>query len=147
MIFYINDNINNEKYIVNKICNLINTHIILINTKSKINNILEMLPYEFDNYADITNNNNLLILYNTSHIKVIFRFITNEFILFIIKNKLIIFINEINLKLIKIIKKIIKLINNNNILITNIILNINNNTINYYLSKITNNINIINNHI
>jgi hypothetical protein len=145
MIFYINDiSINNEISIVNKICSYNNINIILINTKSDVSKILNILPSNFDTFADITNNNNLLILYDTKNIKVIYRLIKDEYILFIIKKKLFILINQFNIKLINIINKIIKLVNNNSLIIENIILNINNNNLNQYLSKITKNIDIIN---
>jgi hypothetical protein len=139
---YENDN---EKQIVNIINDsaINDKFIFFINTNSKIEKIVNILPPKFDDYADISNNNNLLILYNTHLHKVIYRNITNDYILIIIDHKLFIFINNINKKLINLIKKFIKLVNNNSINISEIFLNFCNNELQNYLLMLTNNINII----
>ena len=132
-------NNNNEKYIVDLINNS-NKDIIFINTKGEINKIVNMLPPNFDNYGDITNNNNLLILYNTTTYKVIYRNITYAYILIIIKYKLLIFINEINNDLINCLKKIIKLKNNKYINISEIFINLIDIRLTKYINLITTNI-------
>ena len=139
--FLINDTKYVDKEIVEIIDNLNNINFFFIKTDCNINNILNKLPPKFDNYADI-HNNNLLILYNTQNNKVQYRLIKNEFILIISLKKLIIFINNIiTNELINIIKKLIKLKNMRNIYIDEIYININN--INNYLSNISNKIIII----
>jgi archaellum biogenesis ATPase FlaH len=137
-LYYIENN--NEKNIVDIIINNTTSDIFLVNTNCIINNILNMLPHNFDNFADITNNENLLILYNTKIIKVLYRSITLDHILIIIDSKLIIFIININHILLNIIKKLIKLVNNNKIIISTIHLNIYNYDLNDNLMKITDSI-------
>jgi hypothetical protein len=139
--------INNTKYIdreiVEIIDNLDNINFFFIKTDCNINNILNKLPPKFDNYADI-HNNNLLILYNTQNNKVKYRLIKNEFILIISLKKLIIFINNIiTNELLNIIKKLIKLKNMKQLYIDEIYINTNN--INNYLSNISNKIEQLNN--
>lgn len=130
---------NNEKNIIDIIINN-DSDIFFVNTNSIINNILNMLPSNFDNFAEITNNKNLLILYDTKIIKVLYRSITLDHILIIIDSNLIIFIININYILLNIIKKLIKLVNNNKMIISTIYLNIYNNDLNLNLMKITNSI-------
>ena len=143
--FSINDIKYSDKEIVNIIDNLDNINFFFIKTKCNINNILNKLPPKFDNYADIHNNNDLLILYNTENNKVKYRLIKDEFILIISLNKLIILINNIiTIKLINIIKKLNKLKNMDKLYIDEIYINIDNiDNISNYLSNISNNIIII----
>jgi len=138
-------NNNNNKKIIDLIdkINNIDIYFFLITPINEINNFINILSNKFDNYADITNNNNLLILYNTICNKIIYRIITNEYILIIIDSTLLILINEINKKLINIIKKLIILSIKNNIVISKIFVNTITDKLNNYLIKLSNDIIII----
>lgn len=126
MKLFLLENNSNEKNIVDIICNYNNKDIFFINTNCNIDKILNILPLNFDNFADISNENNLLILYNTKIFKVIYRSISKDYIIIIINNLLIIFHsdNKINNKFINIINKLIKLVNLKKIFISKIYLNI-----------------------
>ena len=148
-IYFLNKDYLNEKYIVEIINNLNNEEFILIKTKLNIEKILYMLPSIFDDYADITNNNNLLLLYNTKKYKIRFKKINNNYLFLIIDTYLIIFIHEIiNESLINSIKKLIKLSEKNSI-ITNIYINMYNDEhegheeLRDHLNKLSRNISII----
>ena len=140
----LNNNDNNKHTIdlIDKINN-IDIFFFFFSPIGEINNFINILPNKFDNYADITNNKNLLILYNTTCNKIIYRIITNEYILIIIDCTLLIFINEINKNLINIIKKLIILSIKNNIIISKIFLNSITDKLNNYLIKLSNDIIII----
>ena len=134
-ILYYNLN-NNNNDIIEIINNLCNNYIIIIHNKYNynINNLINKLPDDFDNFADITNNN-LCLLYNTKHIKL--KYIDNaiDYQLFIFNN--IILINMINFISNNFINLLLKIKNINNyrlIIISNFNKN-KSNKINLYLHK------------
>jgi hypothetical protein len=142
MKLFLLENNTNENNIVDIIINNKNNDIYFINTNCNIEKILNILPSYFDNYADCNNNNNLLILYNTKIYKVIYRVISYDYIIIIIENILIIFIlnDEINKKLIVIIKKLIKLVKLNKLFIFEIYINKITDILITYLNLINSNI-------
>ena len=142
MKLFLLENNANENNIVDIIINNKNNDIYFINTNCNIEKILNILPSYFDNYADCNNNNNLLILYNTKIYKVIYRVISYDYIIIIIDNILIIFIlnDEINQKLIVIIKKLIKLVKLNKLFICEIYINKITDILITYLNLINSNI-------
>lgn len=83
--------IDNNYDITDIINNISNNYLIIINNKNNynINKLIDKLPNDFDNFADITNNN-LSLLYNTKYLKLI-SFISNEkYQLFMFNNFIII---------------------------------------------------------
>ena len=98
-MFILNYNKKNfEKKIENDIIILTNENkyslIIINNNEIDFTTFLNMLPQNFDNYADL-NNQKILILYDTLIYKVIFKNINESFILILFNNnELFIYILE-----------------------------------------------------
>jgi len=131
---------NSEKNIIDDILNLPNNNYIISIYNNNINfiKILNMLPKQFDDYADLSNNK-ILILYNTLKYKILYKYVDELFILILFNSyELLIYVcNDCFIELLTIIKYLYK----KKIKINKIsYLGIYNKKINLLLSKLCNNI-------